>query len=164
MQKTIRILAIIAAILVALSFLLLLISIPFQRLIADKGFGYSQDIIGLLPVVPWAVIAECFVLLGCAILLIVCANSKKSGIWLEILLLAAVVAVLPVLNTVLSNVQNVLFVNVRGSTYVAANSVANLISSYCMWPGNLGHSVLLVVAGMSMVHKHMSKKLAKVTE
>lgn len=164
MQKTIRILAIIAAILVALSFLLLLISIPFQRLIADKGFGYSQDIIGLLPVVPWAVIAECFVLLGCAILAVVFGGNQKGGLWLEILVLIVVVLALPLIGTLLGHVQNVVIGQARGSMYIAANSVTNTIANFCMWPGNLGQSLILVVAGMSMVHKHMSKKLAKVTE
>ena len=164
MQKTIRILAVIAAILVALSLLLLLVSIPLQRMLANKVFGAPQDVIGILPIVPWITFTGCFMLLGCAILAVVFGGSQKGGIWLEILVLIAVMIVLPLMNTLLGNMLTVVMGQHRGSLYVAANSMSSTITSYCMWPGRLGQSIILVVCGMSMAYKHMSKKLAKVTE
>lgn len=163
MQKFIRVTAIIAAVLIALSFLLLLISIPFQRMIGAKLFGISDDVVDVLPQFPLASFVNCFMLLGCAVLLIVCCGNKKGGIWLELILLAAVALVLPAINFLLSYVVTVAFGQFRGYAYIAANTVTNQIASYCMWPGNLGRSLALVVCGMSIVFKRMSKKLASGT-
>lgn len=164
MQKFIRVTAIIAVVLVALSFLLLLISIPFQQTIAAKVFGSPHDAVSIMPVVPWVTVTNCIWLLGCAILAVVFGGNKKGGIWLEILVFAAVALVLPMMTALLGNVQNVVMAQARGTSYIAANAVANQIASYCMAPGNLGQSLILTVCGMSIVYKRMSKKLAKVTE
>ena len=52
MQKTIRILAIIATALVALSLMLLVVSIPLQGVIAKEIFGYPSYVIEELPQFP----------------------------------------------------------------------------------------------------------------
>ena len=163
MQKFIRVLAIIAAVLVALSLLALLISIPCQRLIAGSWFHYPEQMVAALPIFPLAHFIHCFLLLGCTALMIVCAGNKKGGIWLEILLLVMLALVVPVLSTALTNVQTILTGHLRGDSYVAANSVVNQISGYCMWPGNLGNSLSLVACGMSIAFKQMSKKVERIT-
>lgn len=161
MQKFIRILAIAAAVLVALSFLLILVSFPLQRVIAGTWLQYPDSILGIMPIFPLDSFVNCFLLLGCMILLVVCCGNKKGGIWLEILVLAAMVLVLPSLSTLLSYVQNIIIAMARGEAFIAANSVASRICAYCMYPGNLGRSIALVVIGMSIAFKHMNKKMAK---
>ncbi len=164
MQKLIRVTAIIALALLCLSLLLLLVSIPCQRVIASKLYSTIPDVLSLLPIFPLAFFINCFLLTGCAILAVVFGGNQKGGIWLEIIVFILVALALPLLNTVLANVQNVMLAYVRGDNYIAANTIANQIANMCMWPGNLGRSLMLVVCGMSIVYKRMSKKLAKVTE
>ena len=159
MQKVIRIVAIIAVILVALSLLLLLATIPFQQSLG-RLWSTSDDVLALLPIFPLAQFVPCFMLLGCAILAVVFGGNKKGGIWLEILVFAAVALVLPFMKDLLISVQTMAFGLYRGSTYLAANATVNQIASYCMWPANLGNCLVLVVCGMSIVFKRMSKKLA----
>jgi hypothetical protein len=158
MQKVIRIVAIIAVILVALSLLLLLATIPFQQSLG-RLWSTSDDVLALLPIFPLAQFVPCFMLLGCAILAVVFGGNKKGGIWLEILVFAAVALALPVMRGLLSYVQTVAIGHYRGSVYLVANATAAQIASYCMWPANLGNSLVLVVCGMSIVFKRMSQKL-----
>ena len=163
MQKFIRIVAIIAAVLVGLSFLLLLVSTPFQRMIAGKVFTYSDELVGRMPIFPLPSFVNCFMLLGCTIILVVCAGNKKGGIWLELVVFFCIALVLPFLNNILASGYYVWMGQIRGDMHVAAISIVNTISSWCMWPGNLGNSLALVVCGMSIVFKRMSKKLVSNT-
>ena len=163
MQKFIRVTAIIAAVLVALSFLLLLVCIPFRQTIAAKLYTSSPDVIAALPIVSWPSFIYCFMLLGCAILAVVFGGNKKGGIWLEILVFAAVALVLPFMKDLLAFAQNAAIGRYRGSVYLAANATVAQIARYCMWPANLGNCLVLVVCGMSVVFKRMSKKMASGT-
>ena len=164
MQKFIRIMAIVAAVLVAFSLLLLLISIPFQRLIASNLFGYPDDIVGALPQFPLMQFLLTFLQLGCMILLVVCCGNKKGGIWLEVIAFILLAVVLPALNQFLSPMYSLWVTKMQGGAYVAAHSVVNRIASYCMMPGSLGIAIGYGVCGMSIVFKRMSKKLEKVVE
>lgn len=164
MQKFIRVIAIVALVLVALSFLLLLGTLPFQRVLAEKVLKPAPDVLSLLPIFPLAAFIGCILLLGCAILAVVFGGNQKGGIWLEILVLIAVALVVPFISGFLDSLLTPFLVNARGGLYVAAGATANQIAGACMWSANLGESLMLVVCGMSMVYKRMSKKLAKVTE
>lgn len=160
MQKTIKTLAIIAVICVALAMFLLLLSIPLQRVLAMRVFHYPEVLVAQLPIFPVTQFLECLLLLACVILLAVCAG-KKGVILPEILLLIALLTVVPFCGGFLSGLLPTLLAKFRGSDYLAANSVATTISNYCMMSANLGNSLALVVCGMNMVHKRMSKKLDK---
>lgn len=162
MQKMIRILAIIAVILVAFSMLALLISIPLQRVLAAKVFNYPEDMVAYLPIVPFPQLLRCLLLLGCAILVMVCAG-KKGVILPEIILLIVLLFVIPGVNNFLPTLINTWLGQTRGSAYVAANSVANTVSNFCTSPAALGNSLALVVCGMNMVYKKMSKQLDKLS-
>ena len=157
MQKFIRVMAIIAAVLVALSLLLLLVSIPLQRFIAGNWLKYPESLMAALPIFPLADFFNCFLLLACVALLIVCCGNQKGGIWLEILMFLMIAVVLPLLNNLLANVQNVMLGQLRGDTYVAANSAVNNISHYCMASGNLGRCIALATCGMSIAFKRTKK-------
>ena len=160
MQKMIKVLAVAAVILVALSLLALLVSLPLQRMLGMKIFNYPEDLVAYLPIFPISQFLECLVLLGCVILLAVCAG-KKGAILPEILLIAVMLAVVPFLGGFFSGLLPTLLGKFKGSAYIAANSVATTISGYCMMPANVGNSLGLIVAGMNLVYKRMSKQLDK---
>ena len=160
MQKTIKVIAVIAVILVALSMLALLVSIPLQRVLGMKIFNYPEDLVSYLPIFPLSQFLECLVLLGCVILLAVCAG-KKGVVLPEILLLVMLLAVVPFLGGFMGTLLTTMLGNLKGSNYLAANSVATTISNYCMMGANLGNSLALVACGMNIVYKRMSKKLDK---
>ncbi len=160
MQKTIKVIAVIAVILVAFSMLALLVSIPLQRVLAAKVFNYPAEMVAYLPIVPFPQLLRCLLLLGCAILLAVCAG-KKGIILPEILLLIVLLFVIPGVNNFLPTLIANWLVRTKGEYYAAANSVANMVSNYCDIPNSLGNSLALVVCGMNMVYKKMSKKLDK---
>lgn len=164
MQKFIRIMAIIAAILVAFSLLLLLVTIPFQRLLTSGLFGYPDDVVSMLPQFPLMAFLFTFLQLGCMILLVVCCGNKKGGIWLEVIVFILLAVVLPALNQFLTPMYNVLINRMQGGAYAAAHSVVNRITGYCAIPGSLGIAIGYGVCGMSIVFKRMSKKLGKVVE
>ena len=164
MQKLIRVTAIIALALLCLSLLLLLVSLPFQQVIAHKLYSTSPDVISLLPIFPLQSFINCFLLTGCAILAVVFGGNQKGGLWLEILVLAAVILVIPFIAGFWDGLLTPMLVNARGSIYVAANATARNIANWCMAPGNLGRCLMLVVCGMSIVYKRMSKKPAKAVE
>lgn len=162
MQKMIRVLAIIAVVLVALAMLALLIGIPLQRTIAMKVFSYPEEMVAYLPIVPVTPLLRCLLLLGCTILLMVCAG-KKGIILPEILLLIVLIGVIPSVNTFLPSLVTRMLAYTKGEMYVAANTVADMISNYCTLPATLGNSLALVVCGMNMVYKKMSKQLDKLS-
>lgn len=160
MKKAIKVAAIIAVVLVALAMFLLLLSIPFQRVLANKVFGFPADSVCYLPIFPWVSFVFCLLLLGCVILTAVCAG-KKGIILPEILLLIVLIGVIPGINRALPSLFTVLWGHFKGDIYVAANSIVTQISSYCMIPATLGNSLALVACGMNIVHKRMSKQLDK---
>ena len=154
MNKFIRVTAIVGAALVALALLLLLVSIPLQGAVVGVK---SEDILQYLPIFPVAAFVNLFLLLGCCALMIVCAGNQKGGIWLEILLLIALVAVLPLINTVLSSAMSILAVRFRGDKYMAAYSLMNSTTRYFTWTSGIGRAITLVACGMSITYKKLSK-------
>ena len=162
MQKMIRVLAMIAVILVALAMLALLIGIPLQRVLAMEVFSYPAEMVAYLPIVPFSQLLRCLLLLGCTILLAVCAG-KKGIILPEILLLIVLLFVIPGVNNFLPTLISNWLARTKGEMYVAANTVANMVSSYCAIPASLGNSLALVTCGMNMVYKRMSKQLDKLS-
>ena len=164
MQKLIRIMAIVAAVLVGFSLLLLLGTIPFQRTVGSNLLGYPDAMTEGLPQFPLMAFLFTFLQLGCMILLIVCCGNKKGGIWLEVIVFISLAVLLPLLSQVLEPMYNVYVGRMRGETYLAAKSVVNSICVYCRMPGSLGIAIGYGVCGMSIVFKRMSKKMAKIVE
>lgn len=159
MQKFIRIMAIIATALVALTLLLLIICVPFQRYIAEY-FSSSPDIIGLLPIFPTADFLLCSLRLIFVALLIICCGNKRGGIWLEIVVFLSLTVILPVINYVVSTMSTMWYGKFQGYSYLAANTVISRISQFCFVPAGIGYALALVACGMSIVFKFMSKRNA----
>lgn len=156
MQKSIRVTAIIATVLVGLSLILLIVSIPFQGMIAPI-FNSSAEVIAMMPRFPLASFLTCLLQTVLTALLIICCGNKKGGIWLELLVLCCLVIVLPAISSLAADMQTV-FIARFGAATVAAHSVASEISSYCLIPSDLGQALACISCGMSIVFKKMSKK------
>jgi len=161
MQKAIRLLAIIATALVGLSLMLLVASIPFQRVIARDIYNSPADMISVLPQFPLLPFLFCLLRAGCVAVLIVCCGNKKGGFWLEILICVLLAIVLPFINNIATISYNVVIANL-GSAKIIANSVVSNISSYCCYPANLGEILAYITCGMSIAFKVMSKKQNRV--
>lgn len=157
MQKTIQILAIIAVVLVAVSMILLLVTMPFQSVIALKLYGYPQNFVEALPQFPLLPFLNCFLRAACISLLIISCGSKKCGILLELLVLGGLVIILPAISYIASQLYTV-FLGSISSQQAAANSAVTSIAIFCSFPSNLGQALAYVVCGMSIAFKKMSGK------
>ena len=155
MQKFIKILAIIAMALVALSLLLILITLPLQRTFG-QAMEYSDDIVSLLPIFPLQTFLLGLVNLGLLILLM-CMAAKTKSFWAEILVFAMLAVVLPGVSRVTGPMESVMLSSVKGSLYIAARNVSNQLVSYCTIPSSLGCALGYAVCGMSIVYKKMHK-------
>ena len=161
MQKTIRILAVIAAVLVFASLFLLVATMPLQKLLATQIYRYPEDMIGELPQFPVVPFINYLLQTGCVVLLIIGCSSKNSGIWPELLVVILLAILLPIINTVATTVYSTILSQL-GSNNVVAYSVANQIASLCGYPALWGTALAYVVCGMSVASKHISKKQAAV--
>lgn len=157
MQKTIRTLAIIAAVLAGISLMLLVASIPFQQVLAREVFGTPQEAVSLLPLFPVLPFLSCFLRTGCIVLLIVCCGNKKGSIWLEILIMTVLAIVLPFINSAASTAYNVIL-GAFGHSRIIANSLISQIASFCCYPINLGQVLAYIACGMSIAFKAMHKQ------
>lgn len=156
MQKLIRILAIVACVLVAVSLFLMVASMPFKTVLG-RLLVSSEQILAAMPLAHWPSLVYGLLLFGCTALLIVCCGNKKGGIWLELLVIVLVAVVLPLASRGM-NLWYSWWVNARGEYYGAANSISATLANYCMAPARVGNSLAYVVAGMSILFKHMSKE------
>lgn len=157
MQKTIRVLAIIATALVTVTLLLLVVSMPFQGVIAKEIFNYPPYVIAELPKFPLMSFLSCLLRTGCIGLLIICCGNKKGGIWLEILIMIILAIVLPVIDNVALRLYTVVLGR-YGSEKIMINSLISQIANYCAYPSGLGHVLAYITCGMSIAFKTLSKK------
>ena len=156
MQKFIRISAIVAAALVAISIFLLLVSIPFQGLWA-RANHYPDAILSSLPMIPVIPFVTCFLQLGCMIPMMI-ASCRKGSIWLEILLFAAMALVIPGISSVMSTSYATILGRVMSSNYLIANSAITPLIGLCTSSANLGQCIAYAVCGMRIVSKLVHKK------
>ena len=156
MQKFIRISAIVAVVLKAVTTTLILMSFAFQPALFE--LFYSSFATDYGPVFPILAFIQSLWGLFCTIPLLFCCGKKKGGIVLEAVMFGVLALVLPLANTA----TPFLFTNVIARTMdtmtFAAYSVANNIATYCAIPGNFGGTIACAACGMSIVYKLMSKK------
>ena|GEM_PF-6875094 len=156
MKKQIRIMAFISTAMMALSLILLIISFPFQEEIASWIHGGSV-IERFSPYFPLMQFLNCLSRTVLAALLIIFSGNKKFGIMSEILILVALIAVIPIMNFFLQNINHQLFVNREIDKVVSYNLVSQ-ISSYLLLPSLLGSALAYVTCGMSIAFKSMNKE------
>ncbi len=156
MQRFIRICALVAVALVALSLCLLLITTPFQRLLVPA----IGDIKRALPIIPWVPIIGCLLQLGCMVPLAL-TGSKKGGIVLEIILFLCMVVALPAITSVLSAAQSALLNIYKGDMYGAANSYVSILVNYCCVFAGYGRALFCAVCGMRIVSKRLQRQIAE---
>lgn len=159
MQKFIRIMAVVAVVLMGVSLLLLLVTVPMQPVLA-RWLRYPEDILGILPRFPLIPVLFCLLRLGCAALLLIFCGNKKGGIWLEVIAFACMAVILPALNHAATSVYS-LSLSQMGAVYTAVNSLTSNVAFYCMIPAGLGQSIAYATCGMSIAFKKMSKRTEK---
>ena len=157
MQKTIRILAIIATSLAAVTLVSLVVSIPLQGVIAEKIYGCSYNVIEALPQFPVMPFLSNLLRAGCIGLLIICCGNKKGGIWLEILMMVILAIVLPVTDNLVLRLYTVVL-GQFGSEVLLTNTVITQIANFCAFPSGLGQTLAYITCGMSIAFKTLSKK------
>ena len=157
MQKPIRLFAVLATVLMGASLVLMVASVPLQKMIATELYQYSADIIRELPRFPWIPFFSGLLYAGCTALLILCCGNQKSGIWLEILVIVLLATVLPAITTFASKLYSTILGSL-GLEKIAANSFVSMISSFCNCPASLGKVLAYIVCGMSITLKVISKK------
>lgn len=157
MQKLIRILAILALVLVLASLCLMVVCIPFRHFLGSI-FYPGAEILDGMPLIYWPAFVNGLALLVCMVPLVICCGNQRGGIWLELVVLAILALVLPLLSEVI-NIWAAWLFNSHSSIYAAASSVSARIAGYCMAPARLGTVLAYVAAGMSMAFKHMRKKM-----
>ena len=156
MQKTIRILAIIATVLVAFTLILLVVSIPFQGVIAEKICGYPSYVIEELPQFPLMSFLSNLLRAGCIGLLIICCGNKKGGIWMEILIMVVLAIVLPLTDSLALKLYTFILGRFDSGKLIA-NSIIAQIANYCAYPSGLGNTLAYITCGMSIAFKTLSK-------
>ena len=160
MQKFVRIVSIVSVVLVSISLLLLLITIPIQGDIAQL-LGYSESTTQALPQFPFSRFLPALLLLGCMIFQVICSSNNKIGIWSEIIAFICLAAIVPVISYLLSIAPNILQTRSGQSDYVIlARSVVSTISYFLMLPAGLGEAIAIANCGMGIVYKKMSKSAA----
>lgn len=160
MNKFIRIMAIVSTALVALSLLLILVSVLFQPLLFRVLYGYED----VTFVFPWVAFLNWVLRFVCIALLIICCGEKKGGIWLELLVFFTMLLIIPMLTTVGSLLFNDWLLDVKGVEYYSLYNHATNIAGECALPAGWGNSLAYVTCGMSIVYKMMSKASDKAAE
>lgn len=159
MQKAVKATTIISIVLIGASLTLLLVSIPFQRTIAYKLFGYSPEAMVRLRLPQFPVIPFSFCLLraGCVALLFICCNNRKTSIWLEILIIIILAIILPSINTISSTVYS-MYAGRLGVEFSQGHSVVSQISAFLLGPSGYGTALAYVTCGMSIASKTRRKQ------
>ena len=153
MQKVIRILAIIAAALGALSTVLLLLSMPFQQLLTEHLYGLSGETLDMLPQFPLIPFIFTMLRTGLMAILIICCGNQKGGIWLEIVICGVLLLVLPALYALAHTLYTTLVINMRGYAFATAQNVVYTLADRCMTPAGWGQALAYLTCGMSIAFK-----------
>lgn len=157
MQKTTRILSIISVVLVFASLVLLIASMPLQKMLATAIYHYPNEMVAALPMFPVVPFITCLLQLGCIVLLFIGCGSKGNAFWAEILVIVLLAVVLPVIN----GVAQTLYVGIIGrfgSDKALAVTAANQIATLCSNPANWGIVLGYITCGMSIASKVIAKK------
>lgn len=157
MQKTTRILSIISAVLVFASLVLLIASMPLQKMLATAIYHYPNEMVAALPMFPVVPFITCLLQLGCIVLLFIGCGSKGNAFWAEILVIVLLAVVLPVINEVAQTVY-IGIVGRLGSAKLTAMNAATQIATLCSNPANWGIVLGYITCGMSIASKVIAKK------
>lgn len=161
-QKPMRITAIVAASLIALSVLLLLITIPIQEA-RISAYGYGAEInstsLPIFPTIPF--IFTCLYLV-CAVALIFACYGKTDRVAIEIIVFICLLIIPIISNYALASYRRFL---VQGdldysATYAILTVIFNKYTMFSRW----AQPLCLVVCGMSAVVKRMRGKATTQTD
>ncbi len=153
MKNTIRILSVVAVVMSVLSLLSCGVVILFQKPLLEL-FNYSSDV----PFsVPLSTIFDYLRIFFFASFVCLVVNSRKLGIWAEIVLL--VLNILPLHSFLITMVTyaETTFKTQLGGVAMAGNS---MVKALCAWPNLIfgyAYPLCLLVCGMSIAYKVLQK-------
>lgn len=156
MEKLIRKSAMIAAILMGISLMLILMTVPLQRALAEYLLGYPGEQLELFPFFPVLTFGKCLLSAVCVALVSISCSNKKSSIWFEVILLGCLAIVLPGTFQILSNIYQRVLSGMGGVDLILTNSAATIMANYCAIPAYLGQILAYVTCGMSIAYKKLS--------
>ena len=155
MKSTIRVLSIISAVTLLLTFIANAICIVFQQSLGSV-FGYPTSMLEGQFVIPSGIAVYSICILAVAVLQCFTAGNKKIGIWADLAIGAVIIVVLPALQKILSLVQSAAYGRLGSSYSVALSSVNNL----CSIPQGIAAvavGLALITCGMSIAYKRLGR-------
>ncbi len=156
MKKTIRILAAGGMGVYGLSFLLLTIAVVFQTALVPALLEIKQEVF----IVPVSQVVYGLGMLALAIAAFFLSGSEKRGAWINILLIAAAVLLIP-LSSELGKLQNLVVGKFAGVQMVLSLNAVNTLTSYATCLNPVAYALFMVSGGMRITYQHMNKKIQK---
>ena len=157
MKKTIRILSIIAAAIMALTTVLFFAVVLLQSVLGPMIFNYPESISKFF-VFPGGQAVYVLGITAVTILLATTGGVEKIGIWVELLSAALIGVVLPLIQSALNVAQNVML-GMQGGLALAANGMVTNLCSYATFLVPVATTIALLAAGMSICYKRMITRL-----
>lgn len=159
MQKLIRITAIVTVALMALSVILILVSVPLQEAILEHKYGNEfSEYTSHLPIFPSTPFSVGILRLICTAALLLVCFSKKTGIRFEIIIFALMLIMIPVIDYVYTVSGDYTMIAEYGANYYGAYALAEVIADNCMIFSNFAQAIAYALCGMSVVYKRMKKE------
>ena len=157
MKKAISVFSIISVVVAALSFTLFIGFLTVLWKPMCHIYVTSPDVVGAGPIIPMGTLIH---MIGCLVVAIISCFFTKTNrvIVFEVIALALLILIIPVLTRSLTMVQSITVGQTMGEYYAAAFSIANQISTVPNALMAVAESLCLVVCGMSISEKLITKK------
>lgn len=154
MKRTVQILAIVSAAIMAVTLSGMLLVVLFQNSFV-KIYGLPEEAIGYF-VIPFSHIFRLLFMLVATILLCITIHQSKCGIVFEIVFVAAVLLALPAFNLILQFIEPIM-TNSMGTAMIAKNSYVNMLCNHVSLFYPLAQGMSLLACGMSIGRKCTKK-------
>lgn len=154
MKKTVQILMIVSAAIMALTLSAALLVVLFQNVFVQI-YGLPEEAISYFAI-PFSQLLRLLYMLVATIVLCILINQEKCGIVFEIVFVAAVPLVLPIFNFVLQFIEPIL-INSMGTAVIAKNSYVNILCNHVSLFYPLAQGLSLIACGMSIGRKCTKK-------
>lgn len=154
MNKFIRIVAIVSAVLMGVSAILLIVVLCCQNslshLISTSDFSAF--------IVPGGPVIRILCSLGMAVLMCFFLGNKKVGIWFDILSFALIGFVFPFICSIVNYFETMMYTRVNGEMLMAARSAVMSLCNVPQFIAQAAVTILLLMCGMSIAYKRLTKE------
>lgn len=144
--------SIISIALIGLSLLLVVASIPLQRVLVNIIYG-GEYLEPFVPQFPVEHILSLFLMLISAFLFFIFGKKEENGIWVEVVTLGLLFLVIPSCVSIFSSV----YLRIMDFEYIVSYTKVRTITGYFRFFSSLGQVLLYVTCGMSIATKKQNK-------